>query len=486
MAEINLRKNAVSGALWTATEKIMTQVVSFVFGIILARLLDPSDYGVVGMLGIFFAIAGTFMDSGMGSALIRKNDRTDADLSTVFFFNLATAAFFYTLFYITAPWIADFYHMPILKTVMRVVAISLIIGAVTGVQRTVLTINLQFRKQSIISIIGLLVSGVTGITLAYMGYGVWALVFQGIASSVITSAIIWATTSWHPKFIFSKKSFNDLFGFGSKILCSSLINTIYNNLTTLVVGRVYSPADVGYYNRGNGYANLPTQTVQDMALKVNYPILAKLGDDDEALIRAYKKLLSVPMYILYPMLIGLAVLGEPLITIMIGEKWLPCVRIMQVLCVGYMFSPLTHLNLNLLYVKARTDLVLKLELIKKPIAFLLLFASIPFGIIWMVIGKAFYEFIAFSFNCYYTGKILDYGELKQLKVLAPIFLNAFIMGGVVMLVMMPFTNPWVKIAVGFPTGVISYILFSIIIKDQNYEEVKNIIKEKVFAKLKKH
>ena len=479
-AEPNLKSSAVNGAIWTGIEKFSRQAVQFIIGIVLARLLTPTDFGVIGMLTIFIAIAQTFTDSGLSSALIQKKDRTDTDCSTIFFFNLGVGILFYFLLFALAPLIAQFYNMPILKDVTRVVALSLIISGLTAVQNTRLTIHLRFKTQSIIAIISMVVTGVTGIALAYKGWGVWALVFQTLAGQIVTSACIWYCSRWMPKLVFSKESFKQLWGFGSKLLGSSLINTLYGNLYTLVIGKRFSSAEVGFYNRGNHFALLPAQTIQDMALKVNFPILAKMQDDDTRLLSAYKKLLTVPLYILYPILVGLAVTAEPLVMALIGEKWLPCVPIMQVLCIGYMFSPLTHINLNLLYVKGRTDLVLKLEFIKKPIAFLILFATIPFGIIVMVIGKALYEFIAFSFNCYYTGKILNYGEWKQLKILLPTFINCAIMAAVVYTSMLPFSLPILKLCVGLSAGLFSYWLFSVMTKDAAYREVKEIVKRKIF------
>lgn len=482
MPEKNLKSSAVNGAIWTGVEKFSRQAVQFVIGIILARILSPDDFGVIGMLAIFIAIAQTFTDSGLSSALIQKKDRTEVDCSTMFFFSMSVGVLFYLLLYATAPLIADFYNMPILTDVTRVVALSIILSGLTAVQNARLTIDLRFRTLSLIAIISMVVTGATGLALAYSGWGVWALVFQALAGQMVTSICTWYCSRWMPKLEFSMKSFKQLWGFGSKLLVSGLINTIYGNLYTLVIGKKFSSAEVGFYNRGNHFALLPAQTVQDMAIKVNFPILAKMQDDDERLLGAYKKLLTVPLYILYPVLVCMAVTAEPLVIVLIGEKWLPCVPIMQVLCIGYMFSPLTHINLNLLYVKGRTDLVLKLEFIKKPIAFLILFASIPFGIVVMVIGKAIYEFIAFSFNCYYTGKILNYGEWKQLKLLLPTFINCAIMAAVIYLSMLPFTLPIVKLCVGVSVGLISYWLFSIATKDAAYGEVREIVKRKLLRK----
>lgn len=475
MAESSLRSNAIKGAFWTIIDKSSRQIIQFVIGIILARVLAPGDYGILGMIGIFIAIAHTFTDSGLTSALIQKKDCSDADFSTIFYFNLAVALIFYAVIFACAPLIADFYEQPILKGVTRVVALQLIITGLTAVQGTRLTKDLRFKEQSVISIISMLVSGIIGLAMAFSGWGVWTLVFQTLIAQVVSSGCIWYISKWKPKLVFSKESFSQLWRFGSKILGSSLINTIYGNIYTLIIGKSFSPAQVGYYNRGNQYALLPVQTVQDMAISVNYPILAKMQEDNAHLLKAYKKLMSVPLYVLYPLLTGLAVIAPHLIPLMIGEKWLPCVPILQILCFGYMFSPLTHLNLNLLYVKGRTDLVLKLELMKKPIAFLILFVSIPFGLTWMIIGRALYEFVAFSFNCYYTGKILGYGELKQLKVLMPIFINCAIMAAVVYFSMLPFTTNVAKVCIGIATGALSYLICSIISKNDCYSELKNII-----------
>jgi len=479
MAEGSLKNKVIGGMAWTGIEKIVNKAVNFLIGIALARMLAPTDYGVIGMLAIFIAVANTFTDSGLSNALIQKQDRTEKDFCTIFYFNIVVAIGFYLALFFASPYIAQFYNMPILEDVTKVVALSLIITGFTAVQRTRLTIDLRFQTQALISVISLLVTGAVGLILAYLGFGVWALVFQALAGQLISSICIWYCSRWMPKLIFSKTSFKQLFGFGSKLLCSSLINTIYGNLYTLVIGKAFSPADVGFYNKGNEYALLPTQAMQDMTLKVNYPILAKMQDDNERLLRAYRKLLRTPLFLLYPVLTVIAVTAEPLIEVMIGPKWLPCVPILQVLCFGYMFSPLTHINLNLLYVKGRTDLVLKLELIKKPIGFAILFATLPFGIYAMVIGKAAYEFIAFSFNCYYTGKILNYGEIKQLRVLIPIFVQIAVMGVVTHFAMIPFDGSVAKVAVGIVTAAVVYFGIAAIVKDESFMDFKEIILSKI-------
>lgn len=481
----SLKDKAISGVSWSTIEKTFSEVVQFAIGIVLARLLSPSDYGTVGLLAIFFAVAGIFQDSGFASALIQKKDRNQADFSTVFFFNVGMSLVIYGLLFISAPYIASFYSIPILTDITRVSALGFIIGGLTGVQYAKLSAEMKFKTISLLSMLGLIITGTTGIVLALMGWGVWALVFQGLVGSLIKGTVVWIVSGWKPSWIFSKKSFKSLFSFGGYLLLSRMVNTIYNNLYTLVIGKVYNPQTVGYYNRANGYAQIPTNLIIGLAVNVNYPILSSVQEDDERLKRAYRKLLRVPLYLHYPFLMGLAVLAAPLIEVMIGKKWLPCVPILQILCFAGLFIPLTHINLNLLYVKGRSDLVLKLELIKKPLAFLILFASIPLGILWMVAGRVLYSFIGFFINCYYTKKILNYGFVEQIKVLVPVFINTAIMSALVFVSTAFVENVYLKLCIGIPVGVISYWVLSVVTKDESYDDVKEILKNKLSPVLKR-
>ncbi len=474
----NLKKSAVSGMAWTGAERLATQVLRFFISLVMARLLAPSDYGVVGMLAIFLAIAGTFQDSGFAAALIQKKDKTEVDYSTAFFFNLAVAMAFYGVLFAAAPLIAHFYKVPDLVSITRVVALGLIINAFSVIQQTRLTINLKFGTLAILSVLSVLVSSTIGITLAYRGYGAWALVWQSVLGGAINTLILWCVARWHPLLMFSVESFRKLFGFGSKLLYSSLINTIYGNLYTLVIGRVFGPAEVGHFNRANGFAALPADTLTDMVLKVNYPILVRFQDDTLQLITAYRRLLRTPMFLLVPVLFGMAAVAEPMVCVLIGEKWLPCVPFLQVLCFGLMWNPLTHINLNLLYVKGRTDLVLKLELIKKPIAFLILFSMIPFGIFWLCVGKAAYDFIAFCFNCHYTNKVLGYGFWRQIKEIIPMVANALAMVLIVTWGIGFFDSNVAKLTVGVLIGMGSYLLGAVIYREESLRYAWNMIRRR--------
>ncbi|MDO4184898.1 MAG: lipopolysaccharide biosynthesis protein [Bacteroidales bacterium] len=463
---------------WTSLDKLASYAIQFVISIVIARLLMPSDFGIIGMLAIFIAIAQTFLDSGFANALIQKKGRTEVDYATVFYFNVAISIVLYLMFYFSAPFIASFYDIPVLTDVTRVVGLSLVINGLVIVQTAKLSIELNFRLQAIASIVSVLISGLIGLWLAYTGWGVWALVYQTVSQSIIRALILWGFAKWKPLLVFSFDSFRQLFSFGSKLLVSGLINTIYTNIYTLVIGKVFSAAEVGFFNQGNHFSRFPMQVVQDVVLKVNYPILSELQDENERLIHAYKKLLRTPMFILFPIMVGICAVASPLIEVLLGEKWLPCVPVLQVLCVGYMFTPLTTINLNLLYVKGRSDLVLKLEFIKKPIAFLILFTSIPFGLIWMCVGKALYEFIAFSFNCYYTKKLLNYGIWKQMKELLPIFVNVAIMFIIVTLCMTLVEPPFMKLLIGISAGVFSFVSFAFLTKDESLNDAKEVLMKK--------
>ena len=482
MNEDSLKDKAVSGAMWRIAELFCNQIAAFVIGIILARLLAPEDYGVIGMLAVFFSVASCFKDCGFGTALVQNKNRTEEDFSTAFIFNVGSSILIYLVLFIAAPFIADFYNMPILTNVTRVSAISFIISGLTGIQYTKLNIDLRFKFRSQLSILATILTGVTGISLAFMDFGVWALVFQGLVSGIIIGIVLWYCSGWKPKLVFSTKSFKSLWKFGSNMLGSGIINAIYNNLYTLVIGKCYNPVSVGMYNRANGYASLPASVVMDMSLGLNFPLLAKIQDDRERLINAYEKLLKVPFYVLYPVLIGLIVLAEPLIQVMIGDKWLPCVPYLQILCVGYMFYPLNGLNVNLLMVKGRPDIVFKLDLIKKPLGIFLLVVAIPFGIIWMMVGKAAYSVIVYSMNCYYTNKLFDYGFIKQIKVLIPIILNSLLMGAVVFFSVYFLQSNVLKLILGIPLGIFTYSVVGFLRKDDALFEIINIVKSKLFTR----
>lgn len=410
-----LKEQTISGVKWNAIGRFAAQGISFVIGIFLARILTPSDFGVVGMIAIFMAISQTFIDSGFGSALIRKNDCTEDDYSTAFYFNILVGILCYIVLFFSSPFIADFFQTPILKDVVRVFAINLFLNSLTIVQVAKLTKIVDFKSQAIVNLIATVISGCLGLFLAYNGYGVWSLVYQTVALSTVRAILLWMVTKWRPLLIFSKPSFRYLFGFGSKILSASLLHTIYSNLTTILIGRYYTSKDLGYYSRGESLAALPSTNLIGILQSVTYPILSKIQDDDVRLINVYRKYIRMTSIIIFFGMFLLAALARPLIISLLTERWTDSIIYLQVFCFAYMFDHICQLNLNILYVKGRSDLVLRLEVIKKTISISMIVAAIPFGVLAICIARALYTQVAVIINTYYTGKLFNLGYLAQVK-----------------------------------------------------------------------
>ena len=410
-----LKDKAISGVKWNAIGRFSTQGVNFIIGLILARLLSPSDYGVVGMVGIFFAIAQTFIDSGFGSALIRKNDCTDTDYSTAFYFNVIVGLVCCIVLWIASPLIANFFNTPILKDLVKVMSLNMFVSSFAIVHGTKLTHAVDFKSQSIVNLLTAVLSGTMGIFMAYKGFGVWSLVFQQLIATVLRVVLLVAITKWFPKRLFSKASFKYLFNFGSKILTASILHTIYANMTTLIIGKFYTAKDLGYYSRGESLATYPSTNITGILQSVTYPVLSKIQDDDEHLIQSYRKLISMTSLVIFFGMFLLAALAKPLIVTLLTDKWLDAVIYLQIFCFAYMFDHICALNLNILYVKGYSNLVLKLEVIKKTISISMILAAVPFGVMAICIARALYTQIAVVINTYYTGKLFGLGYVKQVK-----------------------------------------------------------------------
>lgn len=398
----SLKSKTVSGVLWSAIERFSLQGVQFIINVLMARLLLPSDYGMIGMLAVFLQISQTFIDSGFSDALVQKKDRTETDLSTVFYFNIVISVLLYLLLFIGAPFIAQFYHMPELTLVTRIVMLNLIFSSFAAVPKIILVIKIDFKTQSKISLISAVVSGGIGITMAYKGYGVWSLVFQSLLNILLITFLSFYYINWRPLKTFSKDSFQNLFSFGSKLLFSRLIHALYYNLYAIVIGRRYSSAELGYYTRAEQFAIFPSGNINAIISRVTFPILSSIQDDDERLASAYRKYIKLASFLIFPLMIGLAVLAKPLIILLLTEKWIMTVVLLQILCFDWMFDHLSIINLNLLYVKGRSDWAFRLEIIKKTIATLILLLSIPFGIEGMCWGRVLYSLIAAYLNTHYT------------------------------------------------------------------------------------
>lgn len=415
----SVKQQTITSAKWNFIDRIISQGVNFLLGIIIARFLTPSDYGAIGVLAIFLAVSQTFIDSGFSSALIRKKNPTEDDFSTTFYFNFAISLVVYALLFFAAPWVADFFKIPILQPVLRVQAITLIINAVMAVQVAMLNIRLDFKSLAKRNVCASVFSGACGVMLAYLGYGIWALVFQQMVAAVVNLIFICAICRWIPKAEFSVKSFKELGSFGSRLLASSLLHTLYSNLTTFAVGKFYSAKDLGFYSRGVQFAQVPNTAINGVLGTVTYPILAKIQDDEERLIYVYQKYIRITSLCIFIFSGILCALARPIVLLTLTDKWAGAVVFLHAFAFSCAFDHLSTINLNLLKVKGRSDLYFRLEVIKKIIGVAILFIAIPFGVLAICLSKLVYNQIAVFINTYYTGKLFHLGYLQQMKDIFP-------------------------------------------------------------------
>ena len=385
------------------------------FGIILARLLTPTDYGTLGVYGIFFAVASTFIDSGFGSALIQRKNLTNTDCSTIFYFNIAVGVFFYIVFFFTSPLIADFFEMPILKDIIKVTALNLVIGSFCIVQRTLYRRHIDFKTIGLAEIFCNVASGLFGIFLAYRGYGVWALVYQQLVGSILNSVILWFLSKWKPILAFSWTSFKEMFAYSGNVLASGLLWTIYNQGRSFAIGKFYSPTDLGFYTKGTKISSMLSTNITSILQGVTFPVLARIQDDDARLMGAYRKYIKFTSLVIFFLMLLLVTIAKPLTLFLYTEKWSDAIIYMQVISFSLMFDHIQQINLNLFYVKGRTDIVLRLEIIKRIISFAILIASIPFGVLAICASGVIYSQIALYLNTYYTGKLFGFGYWEQWK-----------------------------------------------------------------------
>lgn len=457
-----LKKETKKGVIWSAAQRFSTQGLQFVITLFMARLLTPEDYGIIGMLGIFLAVSSVFVDSGFISALTRKQDRTQADICTVFYFNITIALLFYLILFICAPLAAQFYNLPILSPVLRVMGLIIIINSFGAVQATLLTIKLDFKTQARVAIISISLSGIIGIICAYFGLTYWALVIQGIISSSISTLLFWFYSSWRPNVIFSRRSFKEMFSFGSKLLASALIDSIYNNIYAMIIGKLFSAGTLGHYSRAESYANFPSISITGIMQRVTYPVLCTMQNNNQELAHTYRKFLSLSAFIIFPMMAGLSALAHPFVVIIIGHQWEFCSVLLQILCFALMWYPIHAINLNLLQVKGRTDLSLRLEIIKKIVGVIILCSFIPFGIVALCYSRILSSVLCLIINTYYTGKMINVGFIRQMKDFAPTLIISIMMWGIIMAVNSFTVNLYLQISMGIIIGILFYSLFSFI------------------------
>lgn len=427
MAEQSLTDKTVKGVGWNSVDRIANYGIGFIIGIVLARLLSPEEYGLLGIIGIFTAIFNIILDSGLSTALIRKHNVTDTDYCTVFWTNLALSFGLTALLYGCTPIIGDFFKRPELVPYLHVMSFILVINALSLTQQARLTKNIDFKTQTKISLIAHVLSGAIGIIMAYLGMGVWALVAQQMTSRLFTTILLWVYNKWCPKLVFSWVSFKDLFGFSWKLLVAQIINTTFNQIYQAVIGKVYSPNTLGQYTRAVQYGHLVASTVGDVVLKVSLPVMSEIQNEDERLLRAFRTIIKTTMFVSSVMLIGMAACAKPLIYVLIGEKWLPCVPMMQILSLSLMIHPLHQININMLTVQGRSDIQLVLQIVKCILAIGPILLGVFVGIYWMLVGSVFCGWIALLLNSYYSGRKFNYTWWMQLKDVAPSIIISLVM-----------------------------------------------------------
>lgn len=477
MAE-SLQKKTLSGVIWSFTENFMLQIIQFVIGVLMARILTPGDYGLVGMLSIFMAVSQALVNSGFSNALTRKVDRTELDCSTVFYFNIVVGFVLYLAIFFAAPLIAQFYKAPLLEDLTKVIALPLIFNSLCIVQQARLTIKMDFKTQAKISVTSSIVTGLSGLAMAYSGFGVWTLAYSSVIGAVVRCILMWCLAHWKPLWAYSWQSFRELFSYGSKLLASGLIDTIYGNIYPLIIGRLFSAKELGYYSRGYGYAALPSTIVYSMLSRVTFPLLCEIQNDDERLERVYRQLLRLFAFLIFPLMMGFAAVAHPVIVAMITEKWEPCVPYLQIMCFSFMFYPIHAMNLSLLQVKGRSDLFLKLEIIKKIVGVSVILITFPFGVLYMCVGSVCSSILCLVINTYYTGKLIHVGFLMQMRDLLPTILYSLSMGVLVYGVTLFFDSNLLKIAVGMLVGLLYYPSVAYLTKSSELSYLISMIKNR--------
>ena len=475
----SLKNKTVKGTIWSTLERFSVQGIQFIVMIIMARILTPEDYGLVGMLAIFIAVSQSLIDSGFSQALIRKQDRSEIDNSTVFYFNIGVGAILYLILFLSAPLIASFYNEPQLVPITRIIGLSLVFNSLVVVQRALLTINLDFKTQAKASFVGVIISGSLGITMAYTGFGVWAIVWQQISNLAVVTVLLWILSRWKPIWAYSWKSFQELFSFGSKLLASGLLDTIFRNLYLIVIGKFFKASDLGYYTRAHQFTDFASSNITGIFQRVTYPVLCTIQDDDVRLSDVYRRLLRTSAFIIFPLMTGMAAVAKPMVISFLTEKWLFSAILIQILCFSQMWYPVHAINLNLLQVKGRSDLFLKLEIIKKTLTVIVLCITLPMGLIPLCIGTIFSSIIALIINTHYTGKLIHLGFLKQMKDLLPTLILSLATGVVVYLTVTYINmDSWVALSVGVIEGIVLYTGMAKILRFNEFTELITIIRRK--------
>ena len=470
----SLKNKTVIGVGWSFIDNLSSSGITFLVGLVLARLLTPSEYGIMAILTIFIAVSNSIVDSGFSNALIRKTDARRVDYNTVFLFNLLVSGLLYVVLFLAAPAISRFFKEPLLVEVMRVIGWVLVINALAIIPRTLFVKEVNFKTQTKVSLIASISSGVIGIGMALAGLGVWSLVGQQLSRQLLNTLFLWIYCTWRPAWEFSMQSFKELFGFGSKLLLSGLLDTVFKEIYSLVIGRCYTSAQLGQYTRANQFNQIFSSNLTTVIQRVSYPVLSSIQDESERLREAYRKVIKSTMLISFACMLGLAAVARPLILILIGEKWLPAVGFLQIICFNGMLYPLHAINLNILQVKGRSDLFLRLEIIKKIIAVGPLVLGVLFSIEYMLWGSVCTSLIAYFLNSYYSADLIDYPTKEQIKDILPTFLVSFVTAAAMWSLTLLSLSNWLLLPLQCSLGIALAVLIYECLHLPEYVEVKQL------------
>lgn len=471
----SLKDKTVKGVAWSGIDNVVHLGVSFVVSIVLARLLSPDDYGLLGLIAVVTAVCQSLINGGFITALIRKKDATDDDYNTVFISNLGMSLLLYAIVFLCSPYIADFFGRQELIALTRVSSLGMVVGALALVQRARLTKRIDFRTQTKITLMSSLSSGVVGITMAFLDFGVWALVAQQLTAQSLNSILLWFYNKWIPSLHFSTKSFHELFGFGWKMMLSSILDTVWKELYQVIVGKFYSPATLGQYTRAKHFSQMFSSNLTSVVQRVTYPVLSNIQDDKERMVSAYRRIIKTTMFITAISMFFLGAVSEPLLYCLIGPKWHEAATYLPLICISGSLYPLHAINLNMLQVQGRSDLFLGLEIVKKIIGLAPLAVCIFYGVLPMLYVNLIIGLICYFLNSYFPGKFLGYTSWMQLKDIAPSYgLATIIALSVYFLKYIPITN-WVVLPLQILLGASIFFLFCTKTKMPEYTEVINMI-----------
>lgn len=471
----SLKKKAIKSFNWSLFEGFSSQGITFVVGIVLARILSPSDFGLVGLITVFVVVSNSIVESGLSNALIRKTDATNKDFSTVFFINITLAAFIYVLFFLISSFISDFFNEPRLKNLIRVSTIALVINSWVIIQRTLLVKDLNFKLQSIISFIASFFSGLIAVIMVYNKFGVWSLVFLTISKQLINCILLWVTSKWRPIMVFSKSSFNELFDYGYKLLIANLINSIYQNIYYVIIGKVFTPTSLGYFTRADSFQKPFSSNIALGIRRISFPILSGLQNDDFQLKMKFKKFIRFSILLSSIVLFCIAGIAKPIVLILVGEKWFPSIFYLKLLCVPGILYPLQILNLNLLNIKGFSNLNLKLEIVKKIVLIPVLFIVTFKGIDALLYSLVVFSIVEFFINSIYTYKLINYSLMEQLKDIFPFILISIISFFLVSIITLFDLNSIFTIVIQMFVMFFYYALIVMFSEISEFKEIKNII-----------